>query len=40
MGAIALRGPCFAQALSGHPWPLVRRMRRTLAMAIITRTGY
>jgi hypothetical protein len=26
---IALRSPCSAQARSGHPWPLVRRMRRT-----------
>jgi hypothetical protein len=25
--AIALRSPCFAQARSGHPWPLARRMR-------------
>jgi len=36
---IALRNPCSAQALSGHPWPLVRRMRRTLVTAIISRTG-
>jgi hypothetical protein len=36
---IALRCPCSAQALSGHPWPLVRRMRRTLATAIIGQTG-
>ena len=39
MWDIALRSPCSAQALSGRPWPLVRRMRRTLATAIITRTG-
>jgi hypothetical protein len=27
MGVIALRSPCSAQARSGHPWPLARRMR-------------
>jgi hypothetical protein len=26
---IALRNPCFAQALGDHPWSPVRRMRRT-----------
>src|SRR3984893_10702679 len=26
---IALRSPCFAQALGDHPWSPVRRMRRT-----------
>src|SRR6266403_3384992 len=36
---IALRSPCSAQALGDHPWSPVRRMRRTLATAIITRTG-
>jgi hypothetical protein len=39
MGVIALRSPCSAQALSGHPWPLVRRMRRTLVTAPISQTG-
>ena len=28
--AIALRSPCFAQARGDHPWPSVRRVRRTL----------
>src|SRR6266436_8537297 len=36
---IALRSPCSAQARGDHPWSPVRRMRRTLATAIITRTG-
>src|ERR1700675_3930164 len=31
MRLIALRFPCSAQALGGHPWPPVRRMRRTLS---------
>jgi len=39
MWDIALRSPCFAQARGDHPWSPVRRMRRTLATAIITRTG-
>ena len=36
---IALRSPCFAQARGGHPWPPVRRMRRTLVTAPISQTG-
>ncbi len=28
---IALRSPCFAQALGDHPWSPVQRMRWTLA---------
>jgi hypothetical protein len=28
--SIALRSPCFAQALGDRPWSPVRRMRRTL----------
>jgi hypothetical protein len=39
MGVIALRSPCFAQARGGHPWPPVRRMRRTLVTAPISQTG-
>ena len=36
---IALRSHCSAQALGDHPWSPVRRMRRTLATAIISQTG-
>jgi hypothetical protein len=36
---IALRSPCFAQARGDHPWSPVRRVRRTLATAIISQTG-
>ncbi len=36
---IALRSPCSAQARGDHPWSPVRRMRRTLATAIISQTG-
>jgi len=38
MWDIALRSPCSAQARGDHPWSPVRRVRRTLATAIITRT--
>jgi hypothetical protein len=36
---IALRSPRSAQARGDHPWSPVRRMRRTLATAIISQTG-
>jgi hypothetical protein len=39
MWGIALRSPCSAQARGDLPWSPVRRMRRTLATAIIARTG-
>jgi hypothetical protein len=39
MWIIALRSPCSAQARGDHPWSPVRRMRRTLATAIISQTG-